>query len=251
MTALHAIDSDSVSSGKPKAHSILLVGNPNCGKTTLFNALTGNRHKVANYPGVTVEKREGRLSTEKTADVKVTDLPGIYSIAGQSADERVAEKELRAASNSDTIIVVVVDASNLDRNLYLVSELMDLEARLVLALNMTDVAQKDGIHIREVLLSQELGIPVVSITARKKETIEPLTELLLGCVDCPDTYRCGAKQFAWANKDESIIALSKRDATNLSLEESGTIAAARYAWIKSVLERCVTRTQEERNRLEH
>src|SRR5689334_14620306 len=123
--------------------TVALAGNPNSGKTTIFNALTGMRQKVANYPGVTVEKKTGRLKLADGHVADVIDLPGTYSLISRSPDETVAMevlRGLRADTKQPDVVVVVVDASNLQRNLYLVSQLIEMGRPLVIALNMMDVA---------------------------------------------------------------------------------------------------------------
>src|SRR5436853_3160214 len=135
--------------------TIALAGNPNSGKTTIFNALTGLRQKVANYPGVTVEKKTGRCKLAATAThdakwINIIDLPGTYSLISRSPDERVAMEVLRGLRKDPPppdVVVVVVDASNLQRNLYLVSQLIELGRPLVVALNMMDVAERRGISV--------------------------------------------------------------------------------------------------------
>lgn len=235
---------DNLNHDSKEIRPILLVGNPNCGKTTLFNILTGHRHKVANYPGVTVEKKSGLLIN---TEIEITDLPGIYSISGQSQDERVTEKELIKGREEGSIIVAVVDSSNLERNLYLVSELMDMKARLMVVLNMLDLAEKDGLKIREILLQREIGVPVIPLTAKRKETVKPLADMIKGCVQCNDSYRCSPKQFAWADSNPELAELAAKPSNERTLEESGKIAGARYVWIKRILEKCTTRIKEPRN----
>ncbi|MDF2440884.1 MAG: ferrous iron transport protein, partial [Abditibacteriota bacterium] len=122
---------------------IALAGNPNAGKTTLFNALTGMRQKVGNYPGVTVEKKEGRFTLSPSTEAIVLDLPGTYSLAPKSPDEEIARDVLlglRADTPIPDIVVIVVDASNLERNLYLATQVLELRIPCVIALNMSDVA---------------------------------------------------------------------------------------------------------------
>src|SRR5471032_1809194 len=121
--------------------TVALAGNPNSGKTTIFNALTGLRQKVANYPGVTVEKKTGRCKLPDGTLAQVVDLPGTYSLISRSPDEVVAMevlRGLRAGTPAPDVVVVVVDASNLQRNLYLVSQLIEVGCKLVIALNMMD-----------------------------------------------------------------------------------------------------------------
>src|SRR5207244_1434023 len=135
--------------------TVALAGNPNSGKTTIFNALTGLRQKVANYPGVTVEKKTGRSRLGgKIAGrwINVIDLPGTYSLISRSPDELIAMevlRGLRADTPAPDVVIVVVDASNLQRNMYLVSQLIELGRPLVIALNMVDIAERRGIADRK------------------------------------------------------------------------------------------------------
>jgi ferrous iron transport protein B len=154
---------------RPSSPYIILTGNPNCGKTTLFNALTGLRAKVGNYAGVTVERKEGRLlGAPAGLDARVLDLPGTYSLSPQSLDEQISRDvllnrlpELPAPS----LIVVVVDASNLQRNLYYATQVIELGYPTVIALNMIDVAEVNGLSIDTQKLSKELGVAVAPIVA--------------------------------------------------------------------------------------
>lgn len=161
---------------KESLFSIALIGNPNCGKTALFNALTGSSHKVANYPGVTVEKKYARL-TLAGDNANLIDLPGIYSLRGSSPDERLAKEALLGEIASEAkpdLVVFVADATNLSLNLRLVLEIQALGYPMVVALNMVDVAQKQGITIDTAKLSTLLGIPVVSTVAITKQGIDQL-----------------------------------------------------------------------------
>src|SRR5215208_7578979 len=162
--------------------TIALAGNPNCGKTTIFNALTGLRQKVANYPGVTVEKKTGRCKLPDGRRANVIDLPGTYSLISRSPDEQVAMevlRGLRADTPAPDAVIVVVDASNLQRNLYLVSQLIELGRPMVVALNMTDVAERRGIRVSAEALQKELGVPVVPIVGHKRRGIRELKEAIL------------------------------------------------------------------------
>ncbi|MFQ7617769.1 ferrous iron transport protein B [[Clostridium] scindens] len=147
---------------------IALAGNPNSGKTTLFNALTGSNQFVGNWPGVTVEKKEGRLKDDK--DVTVTDLPGIYSLSPYTLEEVVARNYL--ISQRPDAILNIVDGTNLERNLYLSTQLMELGIPVVMAINMMDVVKKNGDQINTKILSERLGCEVVSISALKGEGIK-------------------------------------------------------------------------------
>ncbi len=151
---------------------IALLGNPNCGKTALFNLLTGSRQKVANYAGVTVERKEGLLTTPNGLRLRVLDLPGAYSFNAISADEAITRDVVTGAFAGEQrpdLIVCVTDATNLKLNLRLVVEARQLGAPLVLALNMMDVARKRGIEIDTAALERELGVPVVETVAVKRD----------------------------------------------------------------------------------
>ena len=145
--------------------TIALAGNPNCGKTTMFNALTGANQFVGNWPGVTVEKKEGRLKGRK--DVSIMDLPGIYSLSPYTLEEVVARNYL--IQEKPDVILNLVDASNIERNLYLTTQLLELGIPVVIALNMMDVVRKNGDQIDGAKLSAALGCPVVETSAIKGE----------------------------------------------------------------------------------
>ena len=162
----------------PRAHDqhqwkVALVGNPNCGKTTLFNALTGSDQYVGNWPGVTVEKKEG---TAKVGDVSFTvvDLPGIYSLSPYSMEELVARRFI--IGEKPDAIINIVDATNLERNLYLTMQLLELERPMVLALNFMDEVEKKGDQIDCGKLAAHLGVPVIPISARDGQNIDKLVE---------------------------------------------------------------------------
>jgi len=160
---------------------VALVGNPNCGKTALFNLLTGSRQKVANYAGVTVERKEGRLTTASGKALRVLDLPGAYSLHPRSPDERVTHDVLYGQAKGEKrpdLIVCVVDATNLRRNLRLVLAVRRLGLPVVVALNMADMAERRGIRIAPETLSQELGVPVVTTVGVKSGGDADLRALL-------------------------------------------------------------------------
>lgn len=145
-----------------------IVGNPNCGKSTLFNALTGLKQKVGNYPGVTVEKKMGEMFSQHGRPIKLIDLPGTYSLAARSPDEAVTRDVLlgrRPDTPPPDRILCIVDASNLERNLYLLHQILDLGRPVILALNMMDLAARAGLTIRAARLEKELGIPVIPCEA--------------------------------------------------------------------------------------
>ena len=163
------------------APTVALVGNPNCGKTALFNALTGSRQKVANYPGVTVEKKIGRLSTPGGRSIQLVDLPGTYSLRARSPDEEITRDAVLGRLKTETapdLIICVGDASNLRLALRLALELKHVGRPVVLALNMMDIARKRGIEIDMTRLAAELGVPVVSsVAVRRGGTDALLSEL--------------------------------------------------------------------------
>src|SRR6187399_3308765 len=149
---------------------VAIAGNPNCGKTTIFNALTGLRQRTGNYPGVTVEKKVGRFHGSHGEPMDLLDLPGSYSLQVRSPDEAVA-RDVLLGRREDTprpdVIVCVVDASNLERNLYLVAQMLELQIPVVVALNMVDVAEENGVAIDLMALREKLGVPVIPMVATK------------------------------------------------------------------------------------
>ena len=147
---------------------IALAGNPNCGKTTLFNALTGSKQYVGNWPGVTVEKKEGKLKTEK--DVSIVDLPGIYSLSPYTLEEVVARNYL--VGERPDAIINIVDGTNIERNLYLSTQLLELGIPVVMAVNMMDILEKNGDKVHLNKLADKLGCEVVAISALKGTGIE-------------------------------------------------------------------------------
>jgi ferrous iron transport protein B len=167
--------------------TIALVGNPNCGKTTLFNALTGSRQRVGNWPGVTVEKKSGFFIHE-SCRVNVVDLPGVYlldAVGGVAQDEEVARQYV-LAQEAD-LIVNILDASNLERNLYLTTQLLEMRVPLALALNMGDVAQSKGVTVDAAALSRALGCPVMPLVASRNQGVNALKDFLIGQKTFPVT----------------------------------------------------------------
>src|SRR3989449_415636 len=166
---------------------VVLTGNPNCGKTTLFNVLTGLRAKVGNYAGVTVERKEGRLlGAPSQANIRVLDLTGTYSLSPNSLDEQISRDvllnrlpELPAPS----LIVVVVDASNLQRNLYYATQVVELGHPTIIALNMVDVAEENGHEIDAGKLAELLGVPVMPVVASTGAGVKELREGIISMLD--------------------------------------------------------------------
>lgn len=191
---------------------VALVGNPNSGKTALFNALTGSRQKVANYPGVTVERKEGVLYTPADRRVMVVDLPGTYSLRARSPDEEVTRDVVLgrlAGEAAPDVLVCVADANNLRLVLRLALELKQVGRPIVLALNMIDIAERRGLHIDLKRLSDELGVPVVTTVAVRKRG---LTQLLEEIDRLLPEVRPGEAEAAWRPPSATEIRAAHREA---------------------------------------
>ena len=182
-----------------KPFTVVLTGNPNCGKTTLFNALTGLRGRVGNYAGVTVERKEGSLTgADARFPVTLLDLPGTYSLSPQSPDEQIARDILfqRVADiPAPDLVVVVVDASNLQRNLYFATQVIELGHPTLLTLNMVDVARDQGHDIDTDALSKALGVPVIPMVASQGEGLEPLRQSIRSQASSPGTRHVIPREF--------------------------------------------------------
>ena len=182
-----------------KPFTVVLTGNPNCGKTTLFNALTGLRGRVGNYAGVTVERKEGSLTgADARSPVTLLDLPGTYSLSPQSPDEQIARDILfqRVADvPAPDLVVVVVDASNLQRNLYFATQVIELGHPTLLTLNMVDVARDQGHDIDTDALSKALGVPVIPMVASQGEGLEPLRHFIRSQASSPGTRHVIPREF--------------------------------------------------------
>ncbi len=228
--------------------TIALAGNPNAGKTTLFNALTGMKQKVANYPGVTVERKEGvwRLGKENAA--RLIDLPGLYSLDATSLDEQIARDVLTgriANLPKPDVIVAVVDATNLERNLYLVTQLFDFKVPIVIALTMIDRAERESLEIDTAKLSELLQVPVIEVKATQRKGIEKLAETVRQSAKNEQkrkNYSFSAGDLDGIS-DDSFIHLSLQDDTRINKQ-----IFARYNFISDVYQESVKPKQiEERS----
>ena len=184
---------------------IALAGNPNCGKTTLFNALTGSNQFVGNWPGVTVEKKEGKL--KKHDGVVITDLPGIYSLSPYTLEEVVARNYL--VGERPDAVLNIIDGTNLERNLYLTTQLTELGIPVVIAINMMDVVRKNGDKINIAELSRELGCKIVEISALKGDGVMTAAEEAIKAAQNGKTVPMhtfsGAVEHAIAHIEEAVL----------------------------------------------
>jgi len=261
---------------------VALAGNPNCGKTTLFNALTGLRQKVGNYPGVTVEKKAGKFFGSHGQLIEVLDLPGTYSLHGRSPDEAIACEVLlgeRADTPRPDVVVAVLDATNLERNLYLLAQIAELRLPMVVALNMVDVAEARSMRVDPAVLQSALGVPVIATVASEKRGIIELKQALSRAVQVapehvarmPDAIEAAVKNISSvlmsehperrsSARAEALMLLAQPDgsprlhaagaiktivaAAQVSVKVAGLDPVsdpveARYAWAAEIVERSV------------
>ncbi len=263
-----------------------MIGNPNTGKTTLFNALTGLAQQIGNYPGVTVERKSGAWSLPDGQTAELLDLPGTYSLAARSPDEMIAVDILLGGQNGDPdadAAVVIVDASNLRRNLYLLSQLLEVQIPIVVALNMVDIAESRRIHVDAQELSSQLGVPVVPLCANRRQGLEPLAtavaeavqqprqaadsavifppevaELVARLTSTPDSIRPFEALRALIDEgghvEERLIQrhgvgtgqelAGMRKGLHLAAPLTTLETELRYAWIDGILEECMQHPQE-------
>ena len=257
---------------------IALAGNPNCGKTTLFNALTGSNQFVGNWPGVTVEKKEGKLKLNK--EVSIIDLPGIYSLSPYTLEEVVARNYL--ISERPDAIINIIDGTNMERNLYLSTQLMELGIPMIMAVNMMDIVEKNGDKIYIEKLGEKLGCEVVEISALKNTGIEKVAqkavtlakakkvnqlmhrfqddvEQVIDSVEekLGSDLREEQKRFfaiKLLERDDKILEQIEQvpnvDAEIKALEEKfdddteSIITNERYVYISSIIESCITRNKK-------
>ncbi len=203
-----------------KKFSVALIGVPNCGKTTVFNALTGGNIKTGNWPGVTVEKREGKLKFDGVRDtfdgeISIVDLPGIYSLSALSEDEKVARDYV--LSSEPDFILNILDGSNLERSLYLTVQLIEMKVPMIIAVNMTDVALRHKLKIDIQELSRQLSLPVIGISAVKKCEIAFLKNLI---IKNAGNGIVSKSKLEYPNEIEKVISLWEEKAKQISSESS-------------------------------
>ena len=190
--------------------TIAIAGVPNCGKTTLFNALTGMSYRVANYPGITVEKKEAELELDGIGRVKIVDLPGCYTLFGGTPDEKVCGEYFLGTLKTEKIadaIICVIDACNLERNLFLLSQLIDTGIPVIAALNLNQRAQKHGVSIQIDELSKLLGIEIINISSLLESDYLLLISELKKLLRNLNSYN--VQRFTWCNKENYLLALKK------------------------------------------
>jgi ferrous iron transport protein B len=212
---------------------VALAGNPNAGKTTLFNSLTGLRQKVANYPGVTVERKEGIWKFEgDRVETQVIDLPGLYSLDATSSDERIARDVISGQLEGvgrPNVVIDVADASNLERNLYLVTQLKEFKVPIVVALTMLDVAAKQDLVIDSKKLAELLEVPVVPVNVKKKIGLTELRETVLStAIENPPKFEFRET----IDSDDIHLSLSANSTNNAEI-------FARYSFISDVYQKTV------------
>lgn len=183
--------------------NIALAGNPNSGKTTLFNALTGSNQYIGNWPGVTVEKKQGFIKGNK--ELRVTDLPGIYSLSPYTLEEEVTRKFL--LEDTPDVILNIVDGSNIERNLYLSTQLMEIGIPYVMAINMMDIVEKRNDHLDVEALSQKLHCPIVQISALKKKGMQ---EVIEASIQCAKTKKYASKTVFSKNVEDCLQQIQSR-----------------------------------------
>lgn len=236
MSAQHLFPVEAIraaASAPPTTLTIAIAGNPNAGKTSLFNGLTGLRQKVANYPGVTVETKSGMWQLDGKIEARVVDLPGLYSLNATSIDEQIARDVLLHLENSRSVklpqpdvIILVVDATNLSRNLYLATQVIEIGRPVVIALTMFDLAQRSGVEIDVARLSDELGVGVVPVIARQHRGINELAEAVKAAV-------------LTGHEGESLTAI--HETTPNTIETPQQLLVARYRRIEEIIQRVVRR----------
>lgn len=212
--------------------NIALVGNPNCGKSSIFNQLTGLRQKTGNFPGVTVDKKEGRIALAAGIEATLIDFPGAYSLYPNSQDERIVVQTFADPNNPvyPDAAVYVADVTRLEKHLLLFSQLCDLEIPLVLALNMADVAEREGLKIDTAVLSKLFGAPVVLLSGRSGQGMTGLQEALLGLYEKKNGGHTSPLQYK-LSADEQKLATSIKAIFPVASDYHAILLAHHYSWL--------------------
>ncbi|MCR9098881.1 MAG: ferrous iron transport protein B [bacterium] len=215
-----------------KTFTIALLGNPNCGKSSLFNQLTGLRQKVGNFPGVTVDKKVGKLALGNRQEVSIIDFPGTYSFYPTSIDERIVVQSLSNPNdeNYPDAVVYVADVTKLEKHLLLLTQLRDLGLPLILALNMADVAGQQGLEVSTELLRKQLGVPVVMLSGRTGAGVDDLKRLLEEMIEQPGAYAATAPFFSMSGQEKAVADAAKAIVPGANTYQ-GLLIAHHYEWL--------------------
>lgn len=266
MSSSQPADSSSAKTiGQKQQRVFALVGNPNCGKTTLFNALTGMRQKVGNYPGVTVERKEGTCYGQHGEEFRIIDLPGAYSLNARSPDEEILRDVLLGRRNdtpTPDAVIVILDASNPERNLYLATQVLELGLPTILVLNMIDVADSQKIKLDPEVISQSFGVPVIPMQANSRKGLPELriamshSDLPISPlrIPLPDDTQELLEKFSTSQSDDKKTLHNNRSALYLIDEATkkshsnndweNHLIAARYDAIQKICENAVQQSTQ-------
>lgn len=215
-----------------KTFTVALLGNPNCGKSSLFNQLTGLRQKVGNFPGVTVDKKVGKLALDHKQQVSIIDFPGTYSFYPTSIDERIVVQSLSNPTddNYPDAVVYVADVTKLEKHLLLLTQLRDLGLPLILGLNMSDVAEQEGLKVSTELLRERLGVPVVLVSGRTGAGVDALKAVLREVMEKPGDYTATVPFFDMTEREKAVADAAKAIVPGANTYQ-GLLIAHHYEWL--------------------
>jgi|AntRauTorckE5430_2_1112549.scaffolds.fasta_scaffold07853_2 ferrous iron transport protein B len=215
-----------------KTFTVALLGNPNCGKSSLFNQLTGLRQKVGNFPGVTVDKKVGKLALDNKQQVSIIDFPGTYSFYPTSIDERIVVQSLSNPTddNYPDAVVYVADVTKLEKHLLLLTQLRDLGLPLILGLNMSDVAEQEGLKVSTELLRKRLGVPVVLVSGRTGAGVDALKAVLREVMEKPGDYAATVPFFDMTEREKAVADAAKAIVPGANTYQ-GLLIAHHYEWL--------------------